>query len=220
MTATLATAQVPVQTPAPDQAQAQPPTPAQTYSLDQYRQLEECAEVRHEYHDGVITPMTGGTIDHAWIISNLIFFFRLALQNTDFRVYGGELRIWVPEHNRGLYPDVSVIEGEPVLTADRRDEVLNPRLVLEVLSASTEAYDRGKKFYYYRSLPSLQDYLVVSQGEPLIEYYHREGADRWILTTIAGLEATLSLPLGNLEVPLAQIYQGVTLDPVDGEAGL
>ena len=217
MTATLATAQVPVQN--PTQPPAQPPTPPQAYSLDHYRQLEESAEVRHEYHDGVITPMTGGTIDHAKIIRNLVAFLYFALQGTECEVYGGELRVWVPEHHRGLYPDVSVIEGEPVLTADRRDEVLNPRLVLEVLSVSTEAYDRGKKFYYYRSLPSLQDYLLVSQGEPLIEHYHREGADRWILTTIAGLEATLSLPLGNLELPLAQIYQGVTLNPLEGEGG-
>ncbi|WP_017714260.1 Uma2 family endonuclease [Prochlorothrix hollandica] len=192
------------------------PTPPQIYSPDQYRQLEERAETRHEYHDGVIVPMTGGTMDHAWIISNLIFIFRLALQNTNFRAYGGELRVWLPEHNRGVYPDVSVIEGEAVLTANRRDEVLNPRLVVEVLSSSTEAYDRGDKFRFYRSLPSLQHYLLVSQTQPLIEAYQREeAADRWILTTTEGLEATLSLPLGDLELPLAQIYQGVEFNPLE-----
>lgn len=202
--------------PRPTTAASSPnPAPPKTYSPDQYRHLEERAETRHEYHDGAITPMTGGTLDHAWIISNLIFLFRLALQNTAFRAYGGELRIWVPEHNRGVYPDVSVIEGEPIFNANRRDEVLNPRLVVEVLSGSTEAYDRGDKFRFYRSLPSLQHYLLISQTQPLIEYYQRDGADRWILTTTAGLEATLSLPLGNLELSLAQVYQGVEFNPLE-----
>ncbi|WP_353258839.1 Uma2 family endonuclease [Prochlorothrix hollandica] len=187
-----------------------PLAPPQTYSLDQYRQLEESAEDRHEYHDGQITPMTGGTLEHAKLISQLIFLFCLALQNTEFEVYGGDIRIWIPEQNRGLYPDLSIIAGEPLLTANRRDEVLNPCLVLEVLSSSTEAYDRGKKFRYYRSIPSLQDYLLVSQTEPLMEHYHRDEADRWILTPYSALEATLTLPTVNLEVALAQVYQGVT----------
>lgn len=186
-------------------------TPPKTYSLDEYRQLEESAEERHEYHNGEIIARTGGTLIHARIISNLFFLLQVVLQDTDFSVYGGDLRVWVPEHNRGLYPDISVFQDEPILNANRQDEVLNPCLLVEVLSASTEAYDRGDKFRFYRSLPSLQHYLLVSQAQALIEYYHRDGADRWILSTHTGLDATLSLPLGNLEIPLAQVYQGVRL---------
>ncbi|KKI99187.1 Uma2 family endonuclease [Prochlorothrix hollandica] len=188
-------------------------TPPKTYSLDEYRQLEETAEERHEYHNGEMIAMTGGTLSHARIIQNLILIIGLALQTSEYEVYGGELRIWIPEHHRGLYPDLSIFQGEPVLNANRQDEVLNPCLLLEVLSASTEAYDRGDKFRFYRSLPSLQDYLLVSQTEPVIEHYHRDDADRWALATYTGLDAILSLPLESLEVPLVQVYQGVKLSP-------
>ncbi|MEB3162030.1 MAG: Uma2 family endonuclease [Prochlorothrix sp.] len=185
--------------------------PPKTYSLDDYRRLEERAEERHEYHNGEIIAMTGGSANHAWIIGNLFFLLRLAFQNTPFKAYGGDLRVWIPAYNRGLYPDISVFQEELLFNANRQDEVLNPCLLVEVLSASTEGYDRGDKFRFYRSLASLQDYLLVNQGEPVIEHYHREEADRWILTTYTGLEASLSLPLGHLEVPLAQIYQGINL---------
>lgn len=188
-----------------------------TYSLDEYRQLEESAEERHEYHDGEIIAMTGGTLTHARLISNLIFLLRLALQGTSFEIYGGELRIWIPAHSRGLYPDLSVFEGEPVLTENRRDEVLNPCILIEVLSPSTEAYDRGQKFRFYRAIESLQDYLLVSQTEPLIEHYHRT-SEGWLLTSYQGLESHFALPTtsradvpAKVEIALSQVYEGISL---------
>jgi Uma2 family endonuclease len=184
-------------------------TPSKTYSLDEYRQREETAEERHEYHNGEIVLMTGGSLIHARIITNLIFLFRLALQGTPFGVYGGELRIWIPAHNRGLYPDLSVFQGDPILTENRNDEVLNPCVLIEVLSPSTEAYDRGQKFRFYRGIPSLQDYLLVSQTEPLIEHYHRTEDDRWSFVAYQGLETTFSLSTTNLEMNLSQVYQDV-----------
>jgi Uma2 family endonuclease len=182
--------------------------PPQTYSLVQYRQLEETAEERHEYHNGRIIPMTGGTLEHAIIISNLIFLLRLACQDSPFQVYGGDLRIWIPEHQRGLYPDVSLFEGQPRLHDNRRDEVLNPYLLVEVLSGSTEAYKRGQKFRYYRSIPSLKDYLLVSQTEPLIECYQRTEANQWLLSTCQGLDTNFTFVNGD-SISLTQVYQGV-----------
>ncbi|MEB3162031.1 MAG: Uma2 family endonuclease [Prochlorothrix sp.] len=186
-----------------------PLAPPKTYSLDDYRRLEERAEERHEYHNGEIIAMTGGTLNHARIIRNLFLILGLALQTTEFEIYGGDLRVWIPQYSRGLYPDLSIIAGEPILNANRQDEVLNPCLLVEVLSASTEGYDRGDKFRFYRSLASLQDYLLVSQTEPTIEHYHREEADRWGLSTYMGLEAVLPLSLMNLELSLQAVYQGV-----------
>ncbi|MGA1264399.1 MAG: Uma2 family endonuclease [Prochlorothrix sp.] len=186
-----------------------PLAPPKTYSLDEYRRLEERAEERHEYHNGEVIAMTGGTATHAWIIGNLFFLLRLAFQDTNFRAYGGDLRVWVPAYSRGLYPDISVFQEELIFNTNRQDEVLNPCLLVEVLSSSTEGYDRGDKFRFYRSLPSLQDYLLVSQTEALIEHYHRDEGERWLLTTYTGLDATLPLALGNLEIALAQVYQGV-----------
>jgi len=189
--------------------------PPKTYSLDEYRQFEETAEERHEYHDGEIIPMTGGTLTHNRIIRNLMVLLHLGLQGTPFEVCGGELRIWIPAHKRGLYPDLSVFNGEPVLTENRRDEVLNPYLLIEVLSPSTEAYDRGQKFRFYRAIPSLQDYLIVSQTEPLIEHYHRT-PEGWLLTSYQGLEAHVTLPTtstadvsAKVEIRLSQVYEGI-----------
>jgi Uma2 family endonuclease len=183
--------------------------PPKVYSIDEYRQLEESAEERHEYHDGELVTMTGGTLNHARLISNLIFLLRLAFQEMPFEVYGGELRIWIPAHNRGLYPDLSIFEGEPVLTDSRQDEVLNPRVLMEVLSPSTEAYDRGQKFRFYRTIPSLQDYLLISQTEPLIEHFRRTEDDRWLLCTYQGLGQSFNLAAAEVEIRLSQVYHGV-----------
>ena len=183
--------------------------PSKTYSLDEYRQLEEAAEERHEYHNGEIVLMTGGSLIHACIIRNLMVLLHLALKDTSFKVYGGELRIWIPAHNRGLYPDLIVFQGTPILTKNRNDEVLNPYLLIEVLSPSTEAYDRGQKFRFYRGIPSLQDYLLVSQTEPLIEHYHRTENDRWSFVAYQGLDTAFSLSTTNLEMNLSQVYQDV-----------
>ncbi|NJL91771.1 MAG: Uma2 family endonuclease [Coleofasciculaceae cyanobacterium SM2_1_6] len=186
-------------------------TPQKTYSLQDYQRLEENSMERHEYHDGEIIPMTGGTVDHACIISNLIFLFRLALQGTEFEVFGGDLRIWVPKYNRGLYPDLSIFQGKPLLNNDRRDEVLNPCLLVEVLSSSTEAYDRGQKFRFYRAIPSLQIYLLFSQNEPLVEYYHRRENDQWVLSSKQGLDGAFPLPLTNREIKLSEVYKGIPI---------
>ncbi len=182
----------------------------QICSLHAYHQMEEASEVRHEYHDGEIIVMSGGTIDHALIIRNLIILLHLAFQDSDFSVFGGDLRIWIPEHNRCLYPDLSVFNGEVILNNDRRDEVINPCWIFEVLSDSTEAYDRGQKFRFYRSIPSFNNYFLVSQTEPLIEHYQRTDNDRWLFSTQQGLDAVLELP-NNRSISLFEIYKGLKL---------
>jgi Uma2 family endonuclease len=180
----------------------------QISSLHTYHQIEEASEVRHEYHDGEIIAMSGGTIDHALIIRNLIILLHIAFQDSDFSVFGGDLRIWIPEHNRGLYPDLSVFNGEVILNNDRRDEVINPCWIFEVLSDSTEAYDRGQKFRFYRSIPNFNNYFLVSQTEPLIEHYQRTDNDRWLFSTKQGLDRILELP-NNRSISLSEIYKGL-----------
>ncbi len=155
-------------------------SPTKTLSLEEYRNLETSAETKHEYHDGEIIEMTGGSINHNRLVRNLIRLLDNALRKTIYEVFPSDLRLWIPQYNRGLYPDLMIIAGEPLFSDNRNDEILNPCLIIEVLSPSTSSYDRGDKFRYYRSIPQLNQYLLVSQGEILIESYSKTSENHWL----------------------------------------
>jgi Uma2 family endonuclease len=179
---------------------------------EEYREIEETAEERHEYRNGEIVTMSGGSEAHSAIASNLLIYLGFLLRDTDFRLYNSDLRVWIPEHQCGTYTDLMVIDGEPEFNGDRTDEILNPRLIVEVLSPSTEAYDRGEKFRKYRSLPSFCEYLLVSQVEPYIEQYHninRDSNDRWQWQVYDRLDRSIVLHSLNVEVPLTEIYRRI-----------
>ncbi|HEY9798990.1 MAG TPA: Uma2 family endonuclease [Leptolyngbyaceae cyanobacterium] len=116
------------------------------YTLDEYRALEEKAEGRNEYRDGEIVPMLGGTLKHSRIGGNILTYFTSLLRDTQFEPINSDLRLWIPKYRRGVYPDVMIFDGEPQLNENRSDEVLNPVLIVEVLSPSTADYDRQSKF--------------------------------------------------------------------------
>ena len=194
-----------------------PPSPARSMTLADYRALEETARDRHEYHDGEIIPMTGGTLEHSAIAGNIYAVLKPALRKTRLKPFNSDLRVWIPQYQRGLYPDVTVIEGEPQLNDGRRDEILNPQLIVEVLSDSTEAYDRGDKFMYYRSIASLSEYVLVNQYRPAIERYTRVEPHQWLMESYEGLEAIVRLKLANLELSAADIYEDVIFPSLDLE---
>ena len=181
-------------------------------SLEEYRALEETAEERHEYCNGETIAMPGGSLAHSTIACNLIIYLGFLLRDTDFRLYNSDLRIWITEYQCGTYADVFVINGEPEFNGDRTDEILNPLLIVEVLSPSTEGYDRGDKFRKYRSIPSFEEYLLVSQTEPYIEQYYnldREGNDRASWQVYEGIEGSIVLHSLNVEVPMSEIYRRI-----------
>jgi Uma2 family endonuclease len=183
------------------------------FTLEEYRTLEETSAERHEYRDGEIVEMSGGSETHSAIASNFLIFLGFLLRDTDFRVYNGDLRVWIPEYNCGTYTDLMVVEGQPELNGDRQDEILNPLLIVEVLSPSTEAYDRGEKFRKYRSIPSFREYLLVSQTEPYIEQFYnpdRQRSDHWQWQVHAGIDRAIVLPSLGVEIPLAEIYRRVS----------
>ena len=179
------------------------------YSLEEYRILEEKSEVRHEYNNGQITEMTGGTINHNSILLNIIFLLKLSLRDTNYNIYSSDLRLFIPSYNKGTYPDIMIIDGEPLLHDDRQDEVLNPCLIIEVLSPSTENYDCSDKFFYYRSIPSFQEYLLISQSEYYVEYYQKIAENQWLLEEFKGQEQIIKLKEVNLSLPLAECYQKI-----------
>jgi len=195
-------------------AQESPPKLTTTpLTLEEYRKIEATAEERHEYRDGEIVTMPGGSETHSAIATNLLVYLGFLLRDTNFRLYNSDLRVWIPEHRCGTYPDLMVINGEPEFNGERTDEILNPLLIVEVLSPSTEAYDRGEKFRKYRSLPSLQEYLLVSQTEPYLEQYYnsdRPHNTSWQWQVCDRLEQSIILPSLNLELPMKEIYRRIS----------
>ncbi|MGK7876240.1 MAG: Uma2 family endonuclease [Xenococcaceae cyanobacterium] len=181
--------------------------PSQTYTLDEYRALEETAEFRSEYHDGNIIPMTGGTINHNRIVCNLVRILDIAFKQQPYEVFTSDLRLWIPQYRQATYPDVMVIAGEPVLNDNRTDEVLNPCLIVEVLSKSTEGFDRGDKFLYYRSIPEFREYLLVSQSEYFIEHYLKTGESQWLLREYRGDKGKIALESVGVSLVVKEIYQ-------------
>ena len=184
-------------------------SPTKTLSLEEYRNLETRAETKQEYHDGEIIEMTGGSINHNRLVRNLIRLLDNALRKTIYEVFPSDLRLWIPQYNRGLYPDLMIIAGEPLFSDNRNDEILNPCLIIEVLSPSTSSYDRGDKFRYYRSIPQLNQYLLVSQGEILIESYSKTSENHWLLQEYIPARGIISLDSLGISLNLADIYEGI-----------
>jgi Uma2 family endonuclease len=174
--------------------------------------MEETNPERHEYRNGEIITLSGGSETHSAIASNLLIYLGFLLRDTDFRLYNSDLRVWIPEYQCGTYTDLMVVNGKPEFNGERNDEIVNPLLIVEVLSPSTEAYDRGEKFRKYRSLASFCEYLLVSQTEPYIEQYHnqdRNSNECWLWQVHSHLEQVIVLHSLNVEIPLTEIYRRV-----------
>lgn len=177
---------------------------------EEYLAIERQAEVRSEYLDGEMFAMTGGSLRHNLIVSNLIRELSLQLKNRPCQVYPSDLRVHVPATGLYTYPDAIVVCGEPRLEDRGFDTLLNPILIAEVLSPATEAYDRGKKFEHYRTIESLAEYLLIAQDEPRVEQYLRQDGNRWLLTAMAGLDGSVALPSIQCELSLAEVYDKVS----------
>jgi Uma2 family endonuclease len=197
------------------------PTPAHISSdspvfmtLAEYRTIAENAEIRYEYSNGEVTPMPGGSSAHSCIAVDITTCLNIAVRGSSFQIYNGDLRIWIPSFNHGTYADILVINGEPVFNDGRTDEILNPLLIIEVLSPSTEAYDRGDKFRKYRSVSTFGEYLLVSQSEPYVEHYQQilgvsPSENRWQLQSYDLLEQSIALQSINVELSMQEIYRRV-----------
>jgi Uma2 family endonuclease len=175
-------------------------------SPEEYLRLEREAVVKSEYVDGTIVPMSGATREHNLIETNIVGELHYQLKHRDCEVYGGNMKVRVPISYR--YPDATVVCGKPLFEDIETDVLLNPTVVFEVLSKSTEIYDRGDKFAEYRQRESLQVYVLVSQLMPRIEIYRRQGND-WLFSEVNGLEKTLSLEAIGCELKLSEVYEKV-----------
>jgi len=181
-----------------------------TVTPTEYLRRERSALLKSEYRDGQVVAMTGASRPHNLIAGNVFGELRQQLRGEPCEVYVADMRVKVDEAGLYTYPDVVAACGEIRFDDDNTDTLLNPILVVEVLSRSTEAYDRGDKFAHYRRLDSLQEYLLLAQDRVRAEHYVREG-DRWVLTELSVLDDVLTLPSIGCRVRLADVYEGVEL---------
>ena len=184
--------------------------PSYYLSPEEYLAVERKAEYKSEYLDGVMYAMAGGSERHNLIAANIIIAIGVQLRDRPCRVYPSDLKVRVPNSKRFFYPDISVVCGETKFADAERDVILNPVLIVEVLSESTAAFDRGKKFLSYQQIDSLQEYLLVSQDEVIVERYIKQNNDTWLYTKAVGLDETITLPSIECEVALRDIYDKAT----------
>ena len=184
-----------------------------SYTAEEYLDLECVAEFRSEYHDGNISLTSGGSIDHNQIAGNFYAELNFALKGKPFDVFITDLRLWIPDYRLFTYPDVMTVQEPLELLSGRRDTVTNPLVVAEVLSDSTEKYDRGDKFKMYRSIPSLREYLLLSQTRIQLEHFVKNEQGQWTLFDYEGEDAVVKLAAAPCEVILKDLYDKVVLEP-------
>jgi Uma2 family endonuclease len=163
------------------------------YSIEDYLALEAQAEERHEYEAGRIQAMSGGSIHHSLIGTNITNSLYNKLEGSSCLVLNGDARLWIDHAHSFVYPDAMVICGKIQAAEEDPNAVVNPVLIVEVLSKSTVGYDRGDKFHKYCSLPSFQEYLLIDQDKPVVDVLFREEPGYWKVTTAIGLDQSISL---------------------------
>ena len=184
------------------------PVKDKRYTAEEYLELERQAEYKSEFVEGEIFAFAGATRAHNLIALNCGAELRQQLKGKLCETYANDMRVQLSESRRYFYPDVVVVCGEAKFVDDN-DTLTNPTFVIEILSPSTENYDRGEKFRQYRTLVSLQTYILVSQHEPLVEVFERQEDGRWMLTELSDLDSSLPLPSIGCKLRLEEIYDKV-----------
>ncbi len=187
------------------------PEPKPHLSPEEYLALDRTAQERSEYLDGEIFAMSGGTRAHSLIAGNLLATLHREVSSRPCEIYNSDMRVKVASTGLYTYPDLSVVCGEPSFDPDgQQDILLNPILLVEVLSPSTEAYDRGKKFEHYRAIPALREYVLVAQDRPTVDRFLRQESGIWLYATAQGLDAEVEISSLGARIALSEIYAKVS----------
>ncbi|PKO22818.1 MAG: hypothetical protein CVU38_07350 [Chloroflexi bacterium HGW-Chloroflexi-1] len=194
------------------------PQPKSHFTPEEYLALERRAETKSEYWNGQIYALAGASSAHNTIVANLIISLGVQLKGRPCTVYPSDMRVKVAQTGLYTYPDVLVLCGKARFDDLHRDTLLNPTVLIEVLSPTTETYDRGAKFAFYRSLESLTDYLLVAQDSPKIEHYALQPNDKWLLSDYKGLDAVAQVASIDCALPLADVYDKIDWSEAEPEA--
>lgn len=182
------------------------------YSLTEYLELEVISEYRHEYIDGQIISMTGGTPNHNQIAGNFYAALNFALKRQPYRVFVADQRLWIPKKRIHTYPDVMVVAGSLEFFEGRTDTITNPLVICEVLSKSTRSYDIDEKFAAYRTIPSFQEYVLIDQYKNHVEQYSKTDEKKWIFSEDEEENSILILSSIQFEISLSDIYDKVEFE--------
>lgn len=187
------------------------PARQRRFTIAEYLELENDANERHEYQDGEILAMAGGSPEQSFIIANFVREAGNALKGKPCRVAESNLRIRIPHKPRYMHPDASIICGPLQFDPQdpRRHTILNPKVIIEVLSPSTEAYDRGDKFTQYREIQAFEEYILISQDRPNFESFLRQADGAWSILNLTGLDATAKIRSLGISIPMAELYAGI-----------
>ena len=178
------------------------------WTREAYLEMERASPERHELHDGEVFAMSGASREHNLVVFNLAASLHGALKGRPCEAYMNEMRVGYPPQTRYLYPDAVVVCGGPRFEDRTLDTLLNPTVVFEVLSASTESFDRGRKFKHYGAIESMREYVLLSQTEVRVEQFTRQGDGTWILRAL-GAGETLRLPSLDVALPVDALYERV-----------
>ena len=176
-------------------------------SIAEYLEFEKTADIRHEYHDGEIFAMAGGTRNHGKLGSNIVTELTLIERRKGCTTFNGDVKIWIEEYHRFVYPEASFVCGKIEDSRHDTECITNPALIAEVLSDSSEAYDRGDKFRYYRTLPAFREYLLIDQKRPVVQVFFRKDDNIWEMREVAGLDETIYLQSLESEIQMADLYR-------------
>jgi Uma2 family endonuclease len=182
--------------------------PAVTFTTPQeYLALERVSNEKHEYFQGKVIAMAGASLVHNRLVANLLGEIREALKNKPREVLPSDIRIAVPSGESYMYPDVTIVCGQPELTDAQFDTLKNPMVIFEVLSPSNEDHDRGKKFFFYRQIPSFKEYILVDSTKPFVEISRQEDNGAWKFETITDLKGQLFISSIGVSIPIAEVYR-------------
>jgi Uma2 family endonuclease len=183
------------------------------YTPEQYLEFEREAEERHEYLDGQIYLMSGGSPKHSSICVNILIELGLQLRRKPCQIFEANMKVGMATSNQFSYPDASVVCGEPKFHDKHQDVLTNPSVIIEVLSPSTERFDRGKKFARYQRIDSFTDYVLIAQDEPRVEHFARQANGTWILTVATGLKGKIKLASITSTLKLSEVYDRIQFEP-------
>ena len=179
------------------------------HTVEEYLALEETADYKSEYFQGEIFAMAGGSYNHNVITGNLYAALNQFVVSKPCVAFTSDMRLLVQQQELYTYPDIMVLCGQPKFVKERSDTITNPTIIIEVLSKSTQDYDRGKKFEFYRTIETFKDYLLVDQERVHLEYYHCLEDGRWALREFSTSEEALLIESINFAIPIATIYHKV-----------
>jgi len=186
-------------------------TKRKRYTPAEYLALEEKAETRSEYWNGEIVAMAGGNINHQQIVANLTEFLGAKIRGR-CRAFPSEMKVWVKKRDKFFYPDLTVICDKPEFYKKRRDTIVNPKLIIEVLSKSTASFDRAEKFLSYQTLESLHEYVLISQEKAAVEQHIKREDGNWIYQAIIGIKSAVTFPSIETSLGLNEIYDLVEFE--------